>query len=65
MTSKTFRVGIGSFQPYMTREVVARSARGARWTYVNLYAPPGTRYSDTWCNGVRAQQPRAKAKGQP
>jgi hypothetical protein len=53
---KTYTVGIGSVQPYLCKEIMAETARKARWLYVNLYAPPGTKYSDTWCNSVKAQQ---------
>ena len=58
---KKFTVGIGSFQPHSHCDIYADGARSARWTYVNLYAPPGTKYGDTWCNGVKARQPKSKA----
>ena len=60
MKTKSFTVGIGSVQPHSCTEIFADSARAARWTFVNLYAPPGTKYSDTWCNGVKARQPKPK-----
>lgn len=53
MKTKRYTVGIGSIQPYMTKDIYTTGARRARWAYVNLYAPPGTKYYDTWCNGVR------------
>ena len=57
---KTFSIGIGSVQPYLVKEIVAKTAREARWRYVNFYGPPGTKYSDTWCNGIKAQQKKNK-----
>jgi hypothetical protein len=57
---KKYIVGIGSTQPYRCETIFAKSARAARWLYVNLYAPPCTRYMDTWCNGVRARQYASK-----
>lgn len=60
-TKKKYTVGIGSVQPHHIETVFAKTARAARWLYINLYAPPCTRYHETWCNGVKAQQPRKRA----
>jgi hypothetical protein len=60
MKNKSYMVGTGTVQQINSKEIFARSAREARWLYVNLYAFPGTRYSDTWCNGVQARQYRSK-----
>ena len=61
MKKKSYMVGTGTVQQINSREIFATTAREARWLYVNLYAFPGTRYSDTWCNGVQARQYRRKA----
>lgn len=44
---QAYVVGIGTTNWHHEREVIAKGRRSARWLYVNLYAPPGTKYSDT------------------
>lgn len=47
----TYTVGIRGVNMTHAKQVVARGKRAARWIYVNLYAPPCTRYSDTIAHG--------------
>lgn len=47
MKLKSYTVGIKGTNLTCAATVVARGKRAARWTYVNLYAPPCTKYSQT------------------